>query len=318
LPINTKLLLECSLISVVLLSLGTLLILRRQRAFRDYPFVAAFLAVEALAETIVVSVLYFRRYLGLDRIQAYRVYFVSAWVFFVLEYALVLLVIYGIFHLAMRPFPGLKQAGKLVFRWVFGISLVLSCVLSCYAVTGGHLGPKFWLSFHEQIHEAMGILALCLLLFVTFSLRYLGLTYRSRLFGISLGVGIWATTNLVESALLATKIAPSTVYSPFYLCGSFGYLVTIAVWAIYFVLPEPERQLVLLPTTSSFFFWNHIFERLGRATGQAVSGRAAPEMLAKGELEVLGAATRASRSRKIRGIFLVSSGRKQQQFAAKQ
>lgn len=317
-PINTKLLLEYAMIAVFLLSLGTMAIMWRRRAFRDFSFLTAFLAANALSEAIDVPLLFFRRYLGIDRALDYKIYLVAAWVFFVLEYALVLLVIYGIFRLAMRPFPGMKRAGKLVFWWVFGISLILSCILSCYAVTGGPLGPQFWLSFHEQIHQAMGIFALCLLLFVTFSLRYLGLTYRSRLFGISLGAGVWATTNLAESALLATKIAPSNVYSPFYLCGTFGYLLTIAVWAIYFVLPEPERQLVLLPTTSSFFFWNHIFERLGRATSQAVSGRAAPEMLAKGELEVLGAATRAARSRKIRGIFLVSSGRKQQQFAAKQ
>ena len=45
------------------------------------------------------------------------------------------------------------------------------------------------------------ILTLCLLLFVCFAIRPMGLSYTSRIFGVSLGLGIMATTDLVQSAV---------------------------------------------------------------------------------------------------------------------
>lgn len=308
---NSKLLLECAMISVFVLSLGTLGIMWGRRAFRDFSFLGVFLAISALSEATFVPLIYFRKYLGIDRALDYKLYFYSSWIYFVVEYAIVLLVIHGIYRIAMRPFEGLQKAGKLVFRWAFGVSLILSCGL----VAGGHIGPGFWASFNGQIHQVVGILALCLLLFVTFAVRYLGLTYRSRLFGVSLGYGVWATTNLMESALLTTKGA-LTVYSPIYLWGTLGYCATIVIWGAYFALPEPERKLILLPTTSPFFFWNRISEALGDDPGHVVVGGFTPEMLAKGELEVLTAASRFAKSREDRSDILSASPNKLQSAAA--
>lgn len=288
---NTKLLLEYSMIAVFVLSLVTLGLMWWRRAFRDYYFVAAFLIAMAMSRAIAVPLLFFRKYLGFSKVFAYKIYLDSSWAFFVIEYVIVLLIIYTVFSVAMQPFEGLHRAGKLVFRWVSCVSVILSFGIAM----GPHLGSGFQVYFTSAIQQAMGILALCLLLFVTFSTRYLGLTYRSRLFGISLGFGVWATSALIESALYTSTQVK--VYSPVYLWGALGSFATISIWAFYFAMPEPERKLILLPTTSPFFFWNRISEALGDDPGHVVVGGFKPEMLAPGELQVLTAASRTAKAK---------------------
>ena len=56
-------------------------------------------------------------------------------------------------------------------------------------------------------------------------------------------------------------------------------------------MPEPARRMILLPTTSPFFFWNRISEILGDAPGQVAVAGFTPDMLAPAEVEMLTAAT---------------------------
>jgi hypothetical protein len=61
----------------------------------------------------------------------------------------------------------------------------------------------------------------------------------------------------------------------------------VAIWGTYFALPEPERKLILLPTTSPFFLWNRISEALGDAPGHVAIAGFNPTMLAPAELQML-------------------------------
>jgi hypothetical protein len=136
------------------------------------------------------------------------------------------------------------------------------------------------------MQQGISVLTLCLLLFVCFSTRPLGLTYRSRIFGVSLGLGILATTTLVQAAWFSTSGALS-LYSPIYLFGMVGSIVAVSVWGAYFVMPEPERRMIMLPTTSPFFFWNSISEALGDDPGSVVIAGFRPDMLSAAEFSML-------------------------------
>jgi hypothetical protein len=138
---------------------------------------------------------------------------------------------------------------------------------------------------------------LCLLLFVCFSVKPLGLTFRSHIFGVSLGLGIYATTQLVEAAWLATTQAQS-IYSPVYLFTSIGCCASYLVWGAYFAMPEPKRGMVLLPTTSPYFLWNRISEALGDNPGQVAVAGFKPEMLHPTELMVLTEQSKAAKQAK--------------------
>jgi hypothetical protein len=126
-----------------------------------------------------------------------------------------------------------------------------------------------------------------MLLFVCFTTRYLGLTYRNRIFGILLGLGIYSACTLIESAWLSTKSVTASFYSPVYLVDAFGFLACLLIWNGYFLAPEPERKLVLLPTTSPYFFWNQVSEALGDDPGHVVVSGFTPDMLAPGEIQML-------------------------------
>jgi hypothetical protein len=82
-----------------------------------------------------------------------------------------------------------------------------------------------------------------------------------------------------------------SLYSPIYLVSTIGSLISVCVWGAYFVLPEPERKMILLPTTSPFFTWNRISEALGDEPGYVAIAGFKPQMLAAAELKVLSSAT---------------------------
>jgi hypothetical protein len=294
--VTTKLLLEYTMFAELLVALGTTAILLRRRLFGSFVFVAAFLAVFAVEMTVSIGTMYFRRDLGLPIALSYNIYFFTHVVGFFIEHALLLLIVYGVFRSAMKPLNGLHRAGNVIFRWVCGVSLALSIGL---AVAPHSTGSAYFTTLMSQVQQGVSVLTLCLLLFVCFAIRYLGLTYRSHIFGVSLGLGIVSTASLIESAWYSTGAA-HTLYSPIYLVNAVGACLALLTWGVYFAMPEPERKMVLLPTTSPFFLWNRISEALGDEPGFVAVSGFKPDMLAPAELAVLTAASRRVREREAR------------------
>ena len=285
-----ELLLKYADILFVCFCLGILILMGRKRLLAEFPLLAILLGVHAVSSAITVAILFFRQSIHLDISTAYKVYFYSHWVSFTAEAILQLLIIYSVFRLAMKPLQGLHSIGKIIFRWVAAVSVMVSVAIAA----GPHLvGPGYGLTvtiatLTGQVGQGICVLTLCLLLFVCFSTKPLGLTYSSRIFGIVLGLGVLAMTSLVQTAWTSVS-AGRSLYSASALFGALGSCAALAVWGTYFALPEPERKLILLPTTSPFFFWNKISEALGDAPGHVAIAGFRPDMLAPAELQMLGA-----------------------------
>jgi hypothetical protein len=287
---TTELLLKYSDFAFVGLCVCALFLMARKRLLAEFPVLAGMLAVQAISAIIAVSILFFRQALGIEVHAAFKIYFYSHWIAFICEAVLQVMIIYSVFSLAMKPLQGLHEIGKIIFRWVAAVSVMVSIAIA----VGPHITSSTFDLFvvipalAEQIQQGTSVLTLCLLLFVCFSTKPLGLTYRSRTFGIVLGLGIMSTTTLVQSAW--TAIAPDrSFYSPIALFGIVGLFAAVSVWATYFALPEPERKLILLPTTSPFFFWNRISEALGDAPGHVAIAGFRPDMLAVAEMQMFSA-----------------------------
>jgi len=152
-------------------------------------------------------------------------------------------------------------------------------------------------TFSSQVQQGISVLMLCLLLFVCFSTRYLGLTYRSHIFGVTLGLGIFAMVSLVESAW--TVSGAPTVYSSVFIFSTLGCCAALLTWGTYFALPQPERKMILLPTTSPFFLWNRISEALGDEPGFVAIAGFKPDMLAPAELTAFTAGSKRARDREL-------------------
>jgi len=168
-----------------------------------------------------------------------------------------------------------------VFRWVAAISIAVAIGV---ALTPHLTGTKFMVAMVTQLQQTSSILTLCLLLFVCFAIRPMGLSYKSRIFGVSFGLGFLAATDLVRSAWLAHN---SNMNSKINVINGVAICLTLCIWSAYFAFPEPKRRFIVLPTTSPFLRWNQISMALGDEPGYVAIGGIPPELFAPAELEVM-------------------------------
>jgi hypothetical protein len=255
-------------------------LLVRNRATRQFGFLVTLLCVRFACSAICLPLLYFCAR-GIEMHEAYQIYFYVYWTSYALEAVLSLLVIYSIFKLAMAPLKGLQALGMLVFRWVAAISVAVAIGV---AFTPHLSRLDFMTAMITQLQQTSSILTLCLLLFVCFAVRPMGLSYRSRIFGVSLGLGFLATINLINSAWLAHYVS---MYSLFSVVNGIAVGLTLLTWSAYFAFPEPKRRIIVLPTTSPFLRWNQISMALGDDPGYVAVGGIPPELFAPAELEVM-------------------------------
>jgi hypothetical protein len=295
---SAKLLLEYADISLFVLSCGALILLAVKRLFVSYRALALYLTTILLLEAVQIPILFFRRYTHISVTTAYAAMSYTTWIIAAAQAVLMMMVIYGVFNKAMSPLKGLHRMGTLIFKWVGGVSLLLGLVIALgphVFSTGMPASTIAVTTVIERAQEGMNVLTLCLLLFVCFTIKPLGLSFRSHIFGVTLGLGIMSTTELVQSAWFWTNQAHS-VYSPVFLFGTLGMIAAISTWGGYFLTAEPERKMILLPATSQFFHWNRVSEALGDATSQVAIGFK-PSMISPTEVKVMTAMSRATRER---------------------
>jgi hypothetical protein len=293
---SVKLGLEYANFALAALCVLVPMLMWRKGLIRQFPLPLVLLVAQGLDAVIKLATLYFRKPLGMNITTSINLYFYGGWILSILTDILRIVIIYSVFQFAMRPLEGLHRLGKIVFRWVAGVSILSAGGFAAGArlAEGPHSATDVFTHFASQAVQGISILTLCLLLFVCFATKPLGLTYGSRLFGITLGLGVLATTDLVQGAWSSTSGAHS-VYSGVYLFGAIGVCAAISTWAVYFAMPEPARRMILLPTTSPFFMWNKISEALGDHPGQVAVAGLHPSMLATAEMEMLTAPDKVTR-----------------------
>ncbi len=255
-------------------------LLVRGKATSQFRFLFALLCVRLGCSVICIPLLTLGGRL-IERHLAYQVYFYVYWLSYAAEAILSLLVIYSIFKLAMAPLKGLQTLGMLIFRWVAAISVAVAIGV---AVSPHQSGIKFMTAIITQLQQTSSILTLCLLLFVCFAIRPMGLSYNSRIFGVSLGLGFLSTVSLVDTAWFSHS---PNMYSTISLINGLAVGLTLLMWSAYFAFPEPKRRIIVLPTTSPFLRWNQISMALGDDPGYVAVGGIPPELFAPAELEVM-------------------------------
>jgi hypothetical protein len=255
--------------------------LAARKQWADYWALGCFLTVRALSDVILTS-LNRLAHTNPARAEAlYDPYFYTYWISFAVEAVLALVIVYSVFRLAMAPLKGLQTLGMLVFKWAAGISVAVALG---NAFAPHQTGTTYFMAAISQLQRTQSILTLCLLLFVCFAIRPMGLSYSSRIFGVSLGLGFMATNDLVQSAWLALNPNMATTYN---VINGVVICMILTTWTAYFALPEPKRRIIVLPTTSPFLRWNQISQALGDSPGFVAVGGVPPELFAPAELEVM-------------------------------
>jgi hypothetical protein len=265
----------------IFLCVTALCVLIARKQWVDHAALGCFLAVRILSDAVLTTLNHFAIGNHHRAVVLYYPYFYTYWASFAVESVLALIVVYSVFKLAMAPLKGLQTLGMLVFKWAASISVAVAL--------GSAFGPqtsgiKYIVAAVDQLQRTQSILTLCLLLFVCFAIRPMGLSYTSRIFGVSLGLGIMSTNDLVHSAWIVLHPRMGSAYN---LINGVVICVILATWTAYFALPEPKRRIIVLPTTSPFLRWNQISQALGDSPGFVAVGGVPPELFAPAELEVM-------------------------------
>ncbi len=132
-----------------------------------------------------------------------------------------------------RVFDALRDLGTLLFRWV-GLLMVLVAVVVAASSSSTDL---LWISHSILILErSLRVMQCGIILFLLVFIRHLGLTWRSRSFGVAFGFGIMALAATIVS-LLEVRGGASTSYELLSLINVAAYNVAILTWIAYMLMP---------------------------------------------------------------------------------
>jgi hypothetical protein len=241
-----------------LLMVVALAALLRSREHRRFPAFYAYIALRLGSLVCLYLLLQLHRLTGISEEMAFQSYYYAYWLSYVAGAAAVFFVIQELFRSSMEPFPGLKWLGTVSFRWVACISFVAA---SAALLTPGGRGENFGLALISQAMRGESIFLLSLLLFLMLAAGKLGLSYRSRVFGISFGFGIMAASDLVVSAVFLHR-GHSMLTSTSSMVTTVASMTTLVLWSGFFLRSEPARRPAILDPSSPLARWNEIASTL--------------------------------------------------------
>lgn len=180
-------------------------------------------------------------------------YFWSYWglntVLMLLEMGLM----YEIFVKALKPYNGLIDLGKMLFRWALAF-LMIAAALTSFATHNPTL--EKCVAFVSQLEQSLRLMQCGLLLLFFLFERRLGLAWRSHTISIGLGLGVSSSLSLIISYMHTRFAQWNTTLD---IVDYTQYLAVMAFWAVCFYMREPERSNVLeSPSKLIFQRWNEV------------------------------------------------------------
>ena len=246
--------------SAPLLQAFCLYLLYRRKLLRQFTFFASYLLFLTVQNAI--RFLCYRQF-GLSSWTYYSVY----WVGTALTNMMVMAVLYEIFCAAFKPFLGLQDLAKVVFKWAAGSILFIGLVvfLSNPAYSSGLRFRWLTTSVHD-FERVVDVMEFALLIFLFVGSQQLGLAIKNRVFGFALGFGFNAGSSLlVYLALISSHKSSIPLWSQLLPLAYWGSLL---IWVGYLLAPEPAPESLHIPVTSPLLRWNEIALQLGHSGGK--------------------------------------------------
>jgi hypothetical protein len=236
------------------------------RKDRIYPAMRAYLLVNAVGGILVCTLL------GLPgRVDSEAVvYCVLFWAAYGASGVLTFLTAQQIFRDALEPLPGLRRLALVAFRWVAVVSVALSAVP---AIVPLFFRAQSWQITALQAMRCVSVLEFCLLAFVLLSAQALGISWRSRIVGITLGFGVLAVVDTVCFMFLLRSLSNLL---PWLVVRETGGVVAACLWLGYLLMQEPKRAGVQLKNSSQLQKWNEIAVALGKPVPHIALGQPEP------------------------------------------
>lgn len=255
-----------------LLSLIACALFARSGLRQKYPWMFSYLCVRAVTGVIAEFLLYGPL---LATPETYtKIYFVVYWIGYLVSTSLLFLGCLDVYRQAMAPLPGLARMGTTLFRWAAVASvLVTATTLTAITLTAADTKLDIAMKVGVQLMRCVGTAEVCLVALLLLSTRAIGLSPRSRPFGIAVGLGIMAIINGAESMIASLQVGTAATAQSIL---DVATLATLALWIAYALLPEPARKAVTVRADSAIYKWDQIASALGHKGTQVALPPTAP------------------------------------------
>lgn len=248
-----------------ILWMGILFAFLKSEHRKFFPALCFYLLLQAICSPFLTFLLHARHIFPAYEQAFYFCYFFLYWAAYLGGVVAIFFVIQDLFRYALAPLPGLSRLGIIAFRWAGLVSLIIALVSTASTVPL-HAGFQWFMVGSYQIMRCVAVLQLCLLAFLALSVHALGLSFRSRAFGISLALGIMATTDFLTAVFI--KLNTNNMAQWVNTVGEVVLAGALITWLVYMAVPEPARKPVMVPATSALVRWNEIAVALGHGTPQ--------------------------------------------------
>jgi hypothetical protein len=235
---NDPLVLSLWVGSLVLQS-GLVAVLLGKKLVSKFPFFGAYSVFTLLTSGIL--------YLVREPETYFYVYWVSEGVGVILGFA----VVYEVFRKLLVPYPALRRLAFLIFQW----SVLVLVLLGCIVIYAQSSAEQSKLAAGVMIvEEATRIIEVGLLMFLFLFSTAFGLHWRQSVFGMALGLGIFATVELVSITM--RSYWGVTVNHALSLVRSTAFNISLMVWVGYLLAPEAETVETEVPHRAQLEQWN--------------------------------------------------------------
>ena len=211
--------------------LGALaLIMRRRKLHKDFPVFFWF---------AVIQVIIFAIQFPIYRIGAYRIYFVMFWIGAALNLALEFKIIHEVFTDIFRPYHALKDLGTALFKWAAVVMVLVSGVfITTSSAWSDPVGRDVLI-----LQRCVEVIQCGMLLFLLAFCKPLGVSWRRQSFGIALGFGLSAGSELISYGLFFGGHVSNNVLS---ITTMMFYNIGICLWLFYSNLNRTEVAVTVL------------------------------------------------------------------------
>jgi hypothetical protein len=219
-----------------------------RKSWKWYPGFTAYVIFTS-AETAVMYLL---------RSQAH-VYFLTYWICEAIGLLLGFLVVYEIFQTLLASHAALKRLAKLTFLCALaGLLLLAMMVLSKDSSSQANVVVKgTWV-----VEEATRVIEVGLLLFLFLFSAVFGLHWHQRVFGIALGLGVFAAVQLAGIAVRLS--VGGSVLPVFNVVRASAFDISLLIWIGYILAPE-HIIVAEIPKREQLEQWNQaVMELIGQ------------------------------------------------------
>jgi hypothetical protein len=184
-------------------------------------------------------------------------YWHAHWAALIVSIALRSAIIYEIFVHIFRPYPAIEQLGRTAFHWTAAFLILVAAGVAARAPWND---PNRVLSGIHVVSVAVSVVQCGLLLFIYLFSAYFGLSWRSYVFGIAVGMGIFSFVNLATASIeILTWAAAGSYVLDFVTMAA--YHCSVLVWLWYSLAREPVQHTVKELPKSDLERWNAELQR---------------------------------------------------------